>query len=51
MCRFIVRDFEYDPKVIASEAEERGKLELQIKKQFVRNTKGHIYVLRNTKLK
>ena len=30
-----MRDFEYDPKVVASEAEERGKLELQIKKQFV----------------
>ena len=34
-CRFIVRDFEYNPKAIASEAEERGKLELQMKKQFV----------------
>lgn len=32
--KFIVRDFEYNPKSIASEAEERGKLELQIKKQF-----------------
>ena len=30
-----MRDFDYDPKAVASEAEEKGKLELQLKKQFV----------------
>lgn len=36
--RFIVRDFEYDATAAAAEAEERGKLELQLKKQFVSAT-------------
>lgn len=30
-----MRDFDYDPKAASAEAEERGKLELQLKKQFV----------------
>ena len=34
-CRFIVRDFTYDPKVIAQERHEKSKLEMQLKKQFV----------------
>lgn len=33
--RFIVRDFEYDPKAIETEREEKHKLDLQLKKQFV----------------
>ena len=34
-CRFIVRDFVYDPRAIAAERNEKGKLEMQLKKQFV----------------
>ena len=41
-CRFIVRDFTYDQKAIAQEKQEKSKLELQLKKQFV---SGH-FVLR-----
>ena len=33
--RFIVRDFEYDSKAIQTEREERQKLEVQLKRQFV----------------
>ena len=33
--RFIVRDFVYDPRAIAAERNEKGKLEMQLKKQFV----------------
>ena len=35
VCRFIVREFEYDVRSVAKEREEKGKLELQLKKQFV----------------
>lgn len=35
ICRFIVRDFTYDPKAIAQEKHEKSKLEMQLKKQFV----------------
>ena len=34
-CRFIVREFVYDPRAIAAEKNEKGKLEMQLKKQFV----------------
>lgn len=34
-CRFIVREFVYDPRAIAAERNEKGKLEMQLKKQFV----------------
>ena len=33
-----MRDFEYDPKAASAEREERGKIELQLKKQFVCST-------------
>ena len=33
--RFMVRDFEYDPKEVQAESVERGKLELQLKNLFV----------------
>ena len=33
--RFIVRDFNFDPKAIAQERLEKSKLEMQLKKQFV----------------
>ena len=33
--RFIVRDFVYDTKAIKEERDEKGKLEVEIKKEFV----------------
>ncbi len=33
--RFIVREFDFDAKAVQNEREEKGKLELQLKKQFV----------------
>ena len=33
--RFIVRDFVYDTKAIKEERDERGKLEIEMKKEFV----------------
>ena len=33
--RFIVRDFVYDPKAIKAEKDEKGKLEIDMKKEFV----------------
>jgi V-type H+-transporting ATPase subunit C len=33
--KFIVRDFNFDPKAIAQERLEKSKLEMQLKKQFV----------------
>lgn len=33
--RFIVREFVYDTHAIAAEKQEKGKLEMQLKKQFV----------------
>jgi len=35
LCRFIVRDFEYDARAIEDERAEKHKLDLQLKKQFV----------------
>ena len=36
MCyRFIVRDFVYDPNAIKEERDEKGKLEIEMKKEFV----------------
>ncbi len=35
LSRFTVRDFEYDPRAIQAEREEKRKLEVQIRKQFV----------------
>ena len=34
-CRFIVRDFEYDPKAIKVERDAKQRLEVELKKQFV----------------
>ncbi len=33
--RFIVREFDFDAKTVQKERDEKGKLELQLKKQFV----------------
>lgn len=33
--RFIVRDFVYDTKAIKEERDEKGKLEIEMKKEFV----------------
>lgn len=33
--RFIVRDFVYDTKTIKEEKDEKGKLEIEMKKEFV----------------
>lgn len=37
MCRFIVRDFEYEPKAIKAERDAKKRLEDELKKQFVSN--------------
>ena len=33
--RFIVRDFEYDPKAVKAERDTKKRLEDELKKQFV----------------
>ncbi len=38
----MVRDFHYDPKAIQAQAAEKGKLEMQLKKQFVSCGEGLI---------
>ncbi len=48
LCRFIVRDYDYNPKTEAAESEEKGKLEIHIKKQFVSILLYHLSIIRTT---
>ena len=43
--RFIVRDFEYDPKAVKAERETKKRLQDELKKQFVSNAVLRTYVL------
>ena len=42
--RFVVREFVFDPQAIRAERDEKAKLEVQLKKQFVSD--GYPFTLR-----
>lgn len=42
--RFIVRDFEYDPKAVKAEREAKKRLEDELKKQYVSDVELHLSI-------
>ena len=42
--RFIVRDFEYDPKAVKAEREAKKRLKDELKKQFVSDVVLHLSI-------